>query len=144
MTDNPEQPATEANNCCTLQLKCDGTRWSTGGEVKGKLVNGVGSQYPHTTSGHGNIRSYLHRFKILDTPTCPCGTKDQTVDHLLYECELLNKARNILKSTVSQTDVWPISKETLIRKHFKIFIKFTNEISFDKLNDVSNTLCQAS
>ena len=29
-----------------FQLKCDGTRWRTGGEVKGKLANGVGSQYP--------------------------------------------------------------------------------------------------
>ena len=28
-----------------LQLKCDGTRWRTGGEVKGKLASGVGSQY---------------------------------------------------------------------------------------------------
>jgi hypothetical protein len=29
-----------------LQLKCDGTGWRTGGEVKGKLENGVGIQYP--------------------------------------------------------------------------------------------------
>ena len=28
-----------------VQLKCDGTWWRTGGEVKGKLANGVGSQY---------------------------------------------------------------------------------------------------
>ena len=28
-----------------FQLKCDGTRWRTEGEVKGKLANGVGSQY---------------------------------------------------------------------------------------------------
>jgi hypothetical protein len=42
-------------------------------------------------TGHGNIRSYLHRFKIIETPICPCGTKDQTRDHLLYECELLTK-----------------------------------------------------
>ena len=27
-----------------LQLKCDGTRWRTRGEVKGKLSNAVGSQ----------------------------------------------------------------------------------------------------
>jgi len=27
-----------------VQLKCDGTQWRTGGEVKGKLTNGVGSQ----------------------------------------------------------------------------------------------------
>ena len=94
-------------------------------------------------TGHGNIRSYLHRFKILETPTSSCGTKDQ-IDHLLYECELLNKERDSLISTVLQTDVWPISKKTLIRKHFKIFVKFTNEISFDKLNEVSNPPCQAN
>ena len=40
-------------NHCRLQLKCDSTRWRTGGEVKGKLANGVGSQYSHTTSEHG-------------------------------------------------------------------------------------------
>ena len=36
-----------------VRLKPDGTRWRTGGEVKGKLANGVGSQYSHTTSGRG-------------------------------------------------------------------------------------------
>ena len=44
--------------CCAkarsrVQLKCDGTRRRTGGEVKGKLANGVGSQYSYTTSEHG-------------------------------------------------------------------------------------------
>ena len=29
-----------------VQLKCDGTPRRTGGEVKGKLANGVGNQYP--------------------------------------------------------------------------------------------------
>ena len=61
---------------------------------------------------HGNIGSYLHRYKILDTPTCPCGTEDQTIDHLLHECEPLNKERNSLISIVVKTDVWPISKKT--------------------------------
>jgi hypothetical protein len=51
-------------------------------------------------------------------------------------CELLNKERDSLISSVLQADVWPISKETLIRKHFGIFVKFTNEISFYKLNEV--------
>ena len=34
--------------CCDrrVQLKCDGTGWHMGGETKGKLTNGVGSQYP--------------------------------------------------------------------------------------------------
>ena len=36
-----------------LRSEYDGTRWRTGGEVKGKLANGVGSQYSHTTSQRG-------------------------------------------------------------------------------------------
>jgi hypothetical protein len=36
-----------------VRLKPDGTRWRTGGEVKGKLANGVSSQYSDTTSEHG-------------------------------------------------------------------------------------------
>jgi hypothetical protein len=32
-------------------------------------------------TGHGNIKSYLHQFNIIETPTCPCGAKDQTIDH---------------------------------------------------------------
>jgi hypothetical protein len=36
-----------------VRLKPDGTRWRTGGEVKGNLANGVGSQYSHATSERG-------------------------------------------------------------------------------------------
>ena len=36
-----------------VRLKPDGTRWRNGGEVKGILANGVGSQYFHTTSERG-------------------------------------------------------------------------------------------
>ena len=41
------------SNCGRVRLKPDGTRWRTGGEVKEKLANGVGSQYSHTTSERG-------------------------------------------------------------------------------------------
>ena len=73
-------------------------------------------------TGHGNIRSYLHRFKIIVTPICPCGTMEQTIDHLLFECELINKERDNLISTILKTDVWPISKDEQIREHFKTFL----------------------
>ena len=87
-------------------------------------------------TGHGSVRLYLHRFKIIESPICPCGITEQTVDHLLFEFQLLNKERNNLTSPVSRTDVWPVSKTNLIRKHFKIFAKYTSEISFDKLNEL--------
>ena len=41
-----------------VQLKCNGTRWHTGGEVKGKLTNGVGSQYTSHYLGTWCIQHY--------------------------------------------------------------------------------------
>ena len=41
-----------------LQLKCDGTRWRTGGEVKGKLANAVVSQYSSHYLGTWCIQHY--------------------------------------------------------------------------------------
>jgi len=44
----PNSPHTIHRNTkdTKVQLKCDGTRWSTEGEVKWKLANAVDSQYP--------------------------------------------------------------------------------------------------
>jgi len=47
----PYIPSTQRGNASVVvsdrvQLKCDGMRWRTGGEVKGKLANGLGSRYP--------------------------------------------------------------------------------------------------
>jgi hypothetical protein len=38
------------------------------------------------------------------------------------------------------TDVWPLSKHKLIMNYYKIFSKLTNEIYFDKLNEVLKQL----
>ena len=40
---------------------------------------------------HGKTRAYLHRFKITEEPTCPCGTAEQRTDHPIYECEMIKK-----------------------------------------------------
>ena len=92
--------------------------------------------YVHTYS---HTKNYLHRFKIIDSPECPCGHNDQTTDHILLECTLLSKERYSLISAVSRTDHWPTDKHKLITKHYKAFTRFTNQISFDKLN-AHNTL----
>jgi hypothetical protein len=65
-------------------------------------------------TGHGNLKSYLHRFKIVESPACQCGKADQTIDHLIFERELLGKERDNLISGVSKTDYWPLSKRRLI------------------------------
>jgi hypothetical protein len=39
--------------------------------------------------GHGTLRSYYHRLKIIDDPKCVYKKGPQIPDHLLWECELL-------------------------------------------------------
>jgi hypothetical protein len=90
----------------------------------------------HLTSmltGHGNLKSYLHRFKLITSPACPCGKNDQTTDYLLYECELLKTQRHNLKIAVPKSGVWPTSKNTLISKHYKSFQSSVSSIPFDNL-----------
>ena len=48
-----------------VQLKCDGTRRHTGGEVKGKLANAVGSQY---SSHYLGTRCIQHYYRWCRTP----------------------------------------------------------------------------
>jgi hypothetical protein len=55
-------------------------------------------------TGHGNLKSYLHKFKIIETRTCPCWKAEQTVDHLLFQCELREKERDKLILGVAKTN----------------------------------------
>jgi hypothetical protein len=51
-----------------VQLKRDGTRWRTGGKVKGKLANGVGSQIPFTLPRN---MVYPALLPLMRTPRLP-------------------------------------------------------------------------
>ena len=55
-------------------------------------------------TGHGTLRTYYHRFKIIDDPKSVCKMGPQTTDHLLWECELLvlRKQREVLKNSITK------------------------------------------
>jgi len=55
-------------------------------------------------TGHGNIKSYPHRFRIIEAPDCPCGNGNQTVKHILFECGILQEERESLIAVVAKTD----------------------------------------
>jgi len=86
-------------------------------------------------TGHGNIKAYLYRFKIIEAPNCPCGNDNQTAEHILLECEILKEDRERLIAAVAKADNWPINKEMLTKKHYKSFAKFTKQI--DKIKEMS-------
>jgi len=45
---------------------------------------------------HGKTKAYLQRFKIIQSPECSCKHGNQTTDHLLYDCEILDKEKEKL------------------------------------------------
>ena len=55
---------------CRVQMKCDGTRWRTGGVVKGKLANGVGSQYSSNYIG-----KFLSSITTADAQTSAASSR---------------------------------------------------------------------
>jgi len=85
-------------------------------------------------SGDGNIPSYLHRLKIIDSPECPCKKDIQTVDHLLFQCEKLKYERGILKNSVLKAGNWPISKSEIVNKNMNKLIRYINSKDLEKLN----------
>ena len=51
-------------------------------------------------TGHSNIKSYLYRYKIIDSPMCPCKIGEHTTDHILYYCDLVKQERDKLKAEI--------------------------------------------
>jgi ribonuclease HI len=85
-------------------------------------------------TGHGKLKAYLHRFKIIDNPMCPCKMNPQTTDHLIRECPLLNKQRQRLKNNITRAGGrWPIPNYELANKHTYLLLKFVNSINFENL-----------
>ncbi|KAK7093828.1 hypothetical protein V1264_007517 [Littorina saxatilis] len=50
-------------------------------------------------TGHNRLNAHMNRkFKLAPSPTCACGQEDQTAEHILQRCPLLDKERK---------EVWP-------------------------------------
>ena len=83
---------------------------------------------------HDTLRAYYHRFKIIDDPKSVCKMGPQTSDHLLWECELLIKQREVLKNRIKKAGGnWPINNFDLAKKRTKLFQTFVNSINFETL-----------
>jgi len=103
--------------------------------IKDRLKNKINitPNFTAFVTAHGKTKAYLHPFKIREPPECPCGGKSQTVDHLLYECTILQNERERLIGKISRQDNWPVNKSHLVGKYIKFFLHFTNTIDFTKL-----------
>ena len=64
---------------------------------------------------------------------CSCKREEQTIDHVLFNCELVEQERDILKAAMLGSENWPVRKDILMNKYCKNFKKFTDSLSLDKL-----------
>jgi hypothetical protein len=80
-------------------------------------------------------KAYLHRFKLADDPMCPCNEGQQTSDHIIFDCNILEAQRStMIKQIMLNGGPWPPPKDELITRHLKEFLSFVKLIDFQKLN----------
>ena len=84
-------------------------------------------------AGHGKTRAYLHCFKIRDDAHCVCQQVEQTIDQLLYDCNLLEAERGILRKNVTKNGQWPADKHELITNQLEPLLRYIESIDFDRL-----------
>jgi ribonuclease HI len=81
--------------------------------------NGWSFQLTQALTGHGAFKKYLHKYKILESGCCQCdGEAIQSVNHLLFECGLLNEERNNWQSVCRKEGIeWSMEgiKDAIIK-----------------------------
>jgi len=75
-----------------------------------KFKINVTSNFTTMERKHGNIKAYLYRFKIKDNPMCSCKKGEQTIDHTLLNCEIVEQERDIVKAAVLRPENRPFAK----------------------------------
>jgi hypothetical protein len=88
-------------------------------------------------TGHGNIKAYLHKYNIIDDPTCHCRKGPQTVQHIIFGYPLLEKEREKLKAVVTRIETWPVSCNKFGLQYYKKFKKFIHKISWNEEHSAS-------
>lgn len=91
-------------------------------------------------TAHGHFPTYLHRFKILHTPSCLCGNSG-TPDHYLFECNN-TKQYHLKKPSIANKNKWALSvlNSRPSQKKIKYIIDITQEIC-NRLSRQSNSPC---
>jgi hypothetical protein len=77
-------------------------------------------EFTALVTGHGKTESYLHRFKLIDYPGCPCNEGQQTPDHIISDCSTVEAQRSYLMEQVALSGgTWPPTEGGLTSKYLK-------------------------
>jgi hypothetical protein len=95
-----------------------------------KLKINATPNFTAIVTGHGHIKTYLFKHRIIESPMCSCEEGEQSVHHIIFDCKLLEQERTRLKAMVKK---WPVSKDKLGIKFYRYFKEFTDNITLDKV-----------
>ena len=73
-------------------------------------------------SGHYNLNSSLYHVQIVDNADCTCGFESQDLNHILWQCPLLDNNRLKLFENLAKYKMYPplSVKEIRIEPNVKI------------------------
>ena len=81
-------------------------------------------EFTTVVTGHGKLRSYLHRFGLTDNSMYTCKEEKQITNHLVFQCKKLRNQRNEMIKQIKHTGSnWPTTNETLVNNYLQIFCK---------------------
>jgi hypothetical protein len=63
-------------------------------------------EFTTMVTGHGKLRSYLHRIGLTDNLICSCEEEKQTTGHLIFQCQKLSNQRNEIKKIKNKKHRW--------------------------------------
>ena len=91
-------------------------------------------EFTAIVSDHGKTETYLHKFKLTDNPMCPCNEGQQSVEHLIHACRILEPQRSsLIQHITTRGGIWPPTNNELVAKYLNAFSRFVKSIDFSKL-----------
>jgi hypothetical protein len=103
-------------------------------EQRLKIRIPITPEFTAMVSGHGKTKTYLHRFKLTDNPMCPCNEEEQSVEHLIHACRILEPQRSFLiQHITTRGGIWPPTNNELVAKYLNAFSRFVKPIDFSIL-----------
>jgi len=105
-------------------------------EQRLKIRIPITPEFTAVVSGHGKTQTYLHRFKLTDNPMCPCNEGEQSVEHQIHACRILEPQRSsLIQHITTRGGIWPPTNNELVAKYLSAFSRFVKSIDFRKLYD---------
>jgi hypothetical protein len=81
-------------------------------EQRLKLWIPITPEFAAIVSSHGKTKAYLNRFNLTDKLMCPCSEGEQSVEHLIYVCRILEPHRSsMIKHIMTRGGIWPPYKQ---------------------------------